>query len=1013
MSRSGALILFFLLFVPLVAGCRSAKSGGSLPACEPPDLMEKLLTTAGEGKVRWERIEDPSRFRAIPPEEGGAFFPKKGDLYIENERIRLILQGPSRQISPAPYGGNLIDADIQREDGVWHDILGELTPFVGLSYTLDTGELEILREEKGVLVLRARGTTTLLDYINLSSAIQSLLGEGATPNLPWDFNKGIPLHISQYYLIRGNEPRIEIHTAVCNPTDEPQITTLGDLLDSGGLGAFFNREQIVEGLGGFGYTGDPTKDINPTSLFAFVGEDSGYGIIPHSPAWALVLSGVGVLHYGTQEGLPFILSALTGIDRSSPPDGYFLIPPHGSISYSRDFVVFQDFSTLMEAYYRHQGITPARVEGKALSGSSPIAGARIALVSPEGTLEGFAKTGTEGGFSLPVSPGTYTLYGDLVGWPEPPPQTITLQPGETVQTRITFEPPGYLSFQVRGRTELDPGSPVTDHLPAKITIECLGTCPRTEKRIFYDTLFDRFPRNVQVKAFVDHEGKVSIMAKRGWLRKDSLPLPPGEYRILISRGIEYSLFATTVTVTPGGTQWITAQIDRVVDTSGYISADLHVHAVNSPDSPLPLLDRVLTFMGEGVEILVSTDHDFITDYRPIIREIGAERYITSYPGDELTTFDLGHFNGYPLRPDPEALQNGAPDWAGGRGPNLTPEGIFRSLKERGLVTNPVVQVNHPRATLMGYFRAIRLDTDTLKTHANPETFRMDPSLLKQEPDDTGLFSDLFDAFEIYNNPSEIPELLNDFFAFLNIGLIKTGVAVSDTHHWYSAQAGVPRTFVYVGEGNDTPEKVDVEAFTRAIQKGLAIGTSGPFLRASLKDAQGKEYRYGELAPSPVELSIVVEMPDWMGVDTLEIFSNTPGTASRNGVSVKSWPTPKKRIRLAEGDFVRDGKRKRYSHREPLNDLLNDPGKDAWFVIIVRDDRDYGADYSIYPVGDQRPLAFTNALLADMDGNGKFDPPGASLAPGFQGSPEMKPSRREILLTEEELRDILREIHHHP
>ena len=43
-------------------------------------------------------------------------------------------------------------------------------------------------------------------------------------------------------------------------------------------------------------------------------------------------------------------------------------------------------------------------------------------------------------------------------------------------------------------------------------------------------------------------------------------------------------------------------------------ADFHVHAHWSPDSQISNRDRVTNMAAEGVEILVSTDHAFVTDY---------------------------------------------------------------------------------------------------------------------------------------------------------------------------------------------------------------------------------------------------------------------------------------------------------------------------------------------------------------------------------------------------------------
>ena len=96
----------------------------------------------------------------------------------------------------------------------------------------------------------------------------------------------------------------------------------------------------------------------------------------------------------------------------------------------------------------------------------------------------------------------------------------------------------------------------------------------------------------------------------------SMPIPPGRYRVTVSRGFEYTTSEQTVAVDEGRTATVDATLERVVDTRGWISADLHVHAVPSPDAPTLLDDRVRSLAASGVEVAAATDHNTITDYAP-------------------------------------------------------------------------------------------------------------------------------------------------------------------------------------------------------------------------------------------------------------------------------------------------------------------------------------------------------------------------------------------------------------
>ena len=992
----------FVAAICFVVGCAEEKK----KVCEPRELMDEIFSIKSEGgTVELEQIVEPVE-EFLKPEYGGAFGARKGDFILKNDKIRVVIQNSSRQISPAPYGGNIIDGDIIRTDGAWKDIIGEISTFIGLSYTIDVDDFDIVRDGKdGVLVFRASGHTQLLDYINLQSAVNSIISIPEL-NLPWNLNTGVPVYGSTYYILRSGDSHIKVWTALCNESVERIYTTKGDIIDSGGTVAYFNKSLIVDGMGGFGYTGNPLTDLTPAEIFGFVGEESGYAIVPGEEAFNLILSGVAVAVYGTSEGIPFIMNAITGVEPKNLPAGYYQIEKGGFLVYKRDVIIFGKYSEMVEEFYKIKGIeNKGRVKVNAKFGSVGLDGARIAFVDKNGALENLLIT--SGGVAEGIlKEGDYFVLADLAGWPEPPSQTVSVKSGGQYEINFSFfEEPGYLKFNIRG---IDPNvSNQEITMPAKVSLVCIGECPKKEKRLFADTLYDKFPEGVQVQAFVDHRGKVSVMAKRGLSFLDELPVPPGDYKVIVSRGLEFSRYEEEIALSRGQHKTIHAKIDRVVDTSGYISADLHVHCVNSPDAPVPLIDRVITFMGEGVDVLVSTDHDFITDYGPVIKSLNAEGYLATFKGVELTTFDLGHFNAYPLRIDEDAYQNGAVDWAGGRGPNLTPEEIFLSLKDIGEIENPVVQANHPRAILAGYFTSIKLDTDTLKTHQDPEVFRMPREKFDIKEDDTGMFSPLFDAFEIYNSYDEITPVLNDYFAFLNIGLKKTGVAVSDTHQWYSPGAGIARSFLYVGSEHDTPSKITPEAFARAIQEGRVIGTNGPFMHLWMeKHGETKKYFVGDIVSSPkVTLHVEIRLPEWITVDTLEVFSNTPDVFSRNGKPVNTWPKPLTFVRISKEDFALQNGQRKYHYSKNF-----DLQKDAWFVVVIRDDRDYGENHPMIPVlydPNVLPFAFSNAIFVDANENEKFDPPGVieTKPPSLL----MEEVKEEKLITEDTVKELLKEL----
>ena len=110
-----------------------------------------------------------------------------------------------------------------------------------------------------------------------------------------------------------------------------------------------------------------------------------------------------------------------------------------------------------------------------------------------------------------------------------------------------------------------------------------------------------------------------------------LLLPAGStYRIFASRGTEWSIASTVVSPVAGDTpDELEFRLRRVVDTSGYIASEYHVHSIGSPDSPIPNDRRVATAVADGIEFYATTDHDFVVQQQPIIEMLGLDRLVRS------------------------------------------------------------------------------------------------------------------------------------------------------------------------------------------------------------------------------------------------------------------------------------------------------------------------------------------------------------------------------------------------
>jgi hypothetical protein len=184
----------------------------------------------------------------------------------------------------------------------------------------------------------------------------------------------------------------------------------------------------------------------------------------------------------------------------------------------------------------------------------------------------------------------------------------------------------------------------------------------------------------------------------------TLPVPPGEHRVLVSRGYEYELIDQTVSVQAGATSDIDALVEHSVDTSGVLCADFHIHSHFSADSSDPVLRKVKSALADGLDIPVSSEHEWIVDFQPVIESLGASDWAYGVPSEELTTFTWGHFGVVPLEIRPDDVNNGAIDWVG-----KEPTEVFSMVRARE--EKPFLIVNHPLSSgFGGYFTIANFDT---------------------------------------------------------------------------------------------------------------------------------------------------------------------------------------------------------------------------------------------------------------------------------------------------------------
>jgi len=522
-------------------------------------------------------------------------------------------------------------------------------------------------------------------------------------------------------------------------------------------------------------------------------------------------------------------------------------------------------------------------------------------------------------------------------------------------------------------------------MPAKITIK--GVSPTVDPRFASDVIAIGDPTvGPDVDLRMETFGGGPAQANWVFLANGTgtVQLRPGKYEVYASRGPEYSLRRRIINVRAERTRKLNFRLRRSVDTTGFISGDFHVHSARSLDSTAPPADRVGGFAAEGVEVMVSTDHDYQLDYAPLIASLNLGSRITSMVGNEVTGSvpnppvfpdSTGHINAWPLPVQANARRDGAIE-----DEFVAPNWIFKRLRDQGA---EVIQFNHVRAgvsgiTSIGFFNNFGYDP-SLPINASPNDMLLDDDVTGpgtsavSNPD--GLRNIDFDVMEILNG-TDIPSYIavrRDWLSLLSqldpptVPLIG-GTGTSDTHRVTLESAGYART--YVGGAGDDPAALNPTTFNANVKSANMMATTGPFIRFSVLDTVGSSAGLGStLVPvsSTVRLQIEVQAANWIPVEEVRVIANGFTTLTFDAATSPQVTAPP-----ASPFSQALGRITRFEAEIPVNLVV-----DTYFIVEA------GAKLSPLPTPDALldaivpgliPLGFTNPIFVDLAGDG-FDAPG--------------------------------------
>jgi hypothetical protein len=377
----------------------------------------------------------------------------------------------------------------------------------------------------------------------------------------------------------------------------------------------------------------------------------------------------------------------------------------------------------------------------------PLGNISVVLQNEAGEYLTQATTLQNGLYSAPVPPGRYRAYAVDSVRALAKSELIDVPADGVGNIDLTLEQPGDVRVIVRD----EKGQPI----PAKVSFEAISDSPSLgalPRRFLYDLkVGERYrrsdfvtddPADPQTRRYLE---KV-LYARDGTAGS---PLRPGRYTVWASRGIEYTLEQREIEVTTGRTTTVGFTLQHVLKTKGWISADFHVHSVKSVDSDMELDDRVTSFAVEGVDLMTSTDHNMVADYAPTIEALQLQEWLRSVVGLELTSLEMGHFNAFPIKLEPGPIQHGSFRWF-----YRPPGELFAQLRGLGDPGKVIVQVNHPRDTILGYFNAFDIGTYTGQPlPAASSLIALDKTPQpngEKSPYDPSNFSLDFEVMEVFN-----------------------------------------------------------------------------------------------------------------------------------------------------------------------------------------------------------------------------------------------------------------------
>ena len=712
-----------------------------------------------------------------------------GDYVLANDKIAVVIEDKGLSDGYARWGGEVLAVDRVGDDGRPMGLSNYVETLMGLSIEMiNVDAVSVINDgsDGNAAVVRASGRLERIPF--LDGALSALFPQRYGVMAAYDF------------VLEPGAESVLIRVGLKNPNEEPLEVRVGNVKYE--MHGFFhtNKSQLVSASRGFAKVS---------------------GEVP----WAGFVSGEWNFAWRSARGEPLEFGAeISGFN-------YFIGPGFAADGCKTTWVDHVEiigggpgYDGLREAIRRVDGDDPWREVAGVVEDSTgaPVADAWVHLLDATDAYTSRTQTDSSGAFTIHAPSEEVKLVAQKVGYPL---GSETPVAADASTATLAFGPTGTIAVTA---TALADGAA----LPVRV-------------QVIPTSGFESWPASFGVRD--EKDGRLhQEFAVTG---SASLVVAPGEHRVIVSRGYEWELSDTTVTVGAGETVAVDAMLEHSVDTTGVMCADFHIHSSNSADSTDPIPFKVKSAVADGLDIPVSSEHEWVVDFGPVVKDLGLEQWAFGMASEELTTFAWGHFGVVPLQPRPDAVNNGAVEWIG-----LEPPAMFDNVQ--ALPEDPVLIINHPsRGGFGAYFSAAGLDHKTGTASRD------------------NLWSTNFDAIEVFNDASldeDRDGSVRDWFSLLNAGHTFWAVGSSDSHQVRSEPIGYPRTCMTFG--HDDPTRLTPEAVRDAVGSGRTTISGGLYIAVVGPGGEGP----GETitgASTTADFVVTVQAPSWVDATELEVIVN--------------------------------------------------------------------------------------------------------------------------------------------